>query len=419
MQSIKFLSCILFLLFTSQIISQEKKILVFDPNDVSVSQSFQSSFSKLSDDSIFVADTIDENINNFDALFLFLNYSYVLSENEGNHLIQYTANNKPIYIYTKAVIDSSSFWDHIGLFELEYLLISLPVDSVVGVDSSFTEGIVIDTSFMSDGVPWVIGNVDSILVGPVYGWIDVNTTFISGYDSINVIIDLYNLIHLPEFLEKVIEHFGLNTSPNIAVTSPNGGEHWLIGTQHNITWESNKVDSVKIELSLHNGYLWHTISESTPSDGIYEWIVAAPQTSWECKIKITNITDSTITDESDTTFVIDTFPFVDDSSDSISPTEFALMQNYPNPFNPITKIKFTIPQSPLLGGDGRAGLVTLKVYDVLGNEIATLVNEEKPPGTYEVEFSKNLNNQVLTSGMYFYQLKAGLFVEAKKMLLIK
>jgi hypothetical protein len=95
--------------------------------------------------------------------------------------------------------------------------------------------------------------------------------------------------------------------------------------------------------------------------------------------------------------------------------KFSLSQNHPNPFNPSTKIKFTIPKSPLLGGDGRGGLVTLKIYDVLGNEIATLVNEEKLAGTYEVEF----NGTGLTSGIYFYRLQAGDFTETKKMVLLR
>ena len=100
---------------------------------------------------------------------------------------------------------------------------------------------------------------------------------------------------------------------------------------------------------------------------------------------------------------------------------FKLEQNYPNPFNPSTKIKFTIPQSdnPLLGG-ARGGLVTLKVYDVLGNEVATLVNEEKPSGEYEVTFDSHSGNvRNLTSGVYFYRLQAGSFVETKKMILLK
>jgi hypothetical protein len=114
---------------------------------------------------------------------------------------------------------------------------------------------------------------------------------------------------------------------------------------------------------------------------------------------------------------------VDD--DNSFPTEFSLSQNYPNPFNPSTKIKFTIPTSPLnpspyQGEGNRERLITLKVYDVLGNEIATLVNEEKPAGSYEVEFnSRGLIHQTLPSGIYFYQLKAGSFVDTKKMILLK
>jgi hypothetical protein len=98
------------------------------------------------------------------------------------------------------------------------------------------------------------------------------------------------------------------------------------------------------------------------------------------------------------------------------PVEFSLEQNYPNPFNPATKIKYTIPQtnSPFPGG-ARGGLVALKVYDVLGNEVATLVDEFKPAGTYEVEF--NASN--LSSGTYFYRITADKFSSVKKMILVK
>ncbi len=85
---------------------------------------------------------------------------------------------------------------------------------------------------------------------------------------------------------------------------------------------------------------------------------------------------------------------------------FSLEQNYPNPFNPKTTIKYQIPE---------LSFVTLKVYDVLGREIVNLVNEEKPIGNYEVEF----NATSLPSGIYFYRLQAGSFVESKKMILIK
>jgi len=89
-----------------------------------------------------------------------------------------------------------------------------------------------------------------------------------------------------------------------------------------------------------------------------------------------------------------------------NPLDFSLFQNYPNPFNPSTTIKYEIPE---------LSFITLKVYDVLGNEIATLVNEKKPAGNYEVEFG----GSVLTSGIYFYRFQAGSFVEIKKMVLMK
>ena len=85
---------------------------------------------------------------------------------------------------------------------------------------------------------------------------------------------------------------------------------------------------------------------------------------------------------------------------------YNLNQNYPNPFNPSTKIKFKLAETVF---------TSLKVYDVLGNDVATLFNEEKPAGEYEIDFDAF----GLTSGVYFYQLKAGSFIDTKKMILIK
>ena len=100
------------------------------------------------------------------------------------------------------------------------------------------------------------------------------------------------------------------------------------------------------------------------------------------------------------------------------PNAFSLQQNYPNPFNPSTNIEFRIADR---------GSVSLKVFDVLGNEVATLVNEELEAGKYNVEFNshsgevRNLpaGRQGLTSGIYFYRLQSGSFSETKKMLLLK
>jgi len=90
----------------------------------------------------------------------------------------------------------------------------------------------------------------------------------------------------------------------------------------------------------------------------------------------------------------------------VIPTVYDLSNNYPNPFNPTTKIKYSIPQS---------SNVLIKVFDILGNEIETLVNAEKPAGTYEITWYA----ERLPSGVYFYRLQAGSFVATKKMLLLK
>ena len=108
---------------------------------------------------------------------------------------------------------------------------------------------------------------------------------------------------------------------------------------------------------------------------------------------------------------------------------FELNQNYPNPFNPATKIRYTVPtppsSSPFAKGRNEVGFVILKVFDVLGNEVSTLVNEYKSAGTYEVNFSANGGSTSggdasnLSSGVYYYQLKVGSFFETKKMVLIR
>jgi Secretion system C-terminal sorting domain len=95
-----------------------------------------------------------------------------------------------------------------------------------------------------------------------------------------------------------------------------------------------------------------------------------------------------------------------DNQNSTTTQAFELSQNYPNPFNPSTNINYQV---------STGGLVSLKVYDVLGNEVATLVNEEKPAGKYSVNFDAS----DLSSGIYMYKLTAGSYVQTKKMILMK
>ena len=106
------------------------------------------------------------------------------------------------------------------------------------------------------------------------------------------------------------------------------------------------------------------------------------------------------------TSVVITLTDINEQLIGLKPNRFELNSNYPNPFNPTTKIRFAIAQT---------AFTTLRIYSILGAEIAILINEEKAPGVYEVNFD-GLN---LTSGTYLYKLKAGNYSLTKKMLLLK
>jgi len=110
--------------------------------------------------------------------------------------------------------------------------------------------------------------------------------------------------------------------------------------------------------------------------------------------------------DTDGTFTYSEIVTVETIHASSLPTEFVLFQNYPNPFNPITTIKYSIPGNEY---------VSLKIYDTLGNEIATLVNGQKEPGNYNLNFDASN----FASGVYIYRLKAGNFNSVKKLIIVK
>ncbi len=220
---------------------------------------------------------------------------------------------------------------------------------------------------------------------------------------------------IPPMMEKII--FGIQYNGPLSwleyeVITPNGGE--LIPGGHNyiITWWDNNLFPwvTSIDFSTDSGATWSVIADTVWSaSNTYDWDV--PQVSSdECLIRLGSYPCAY--DQSDSVFTI-TYPVSIDDKQSL-PTEFSLEQNYPNPFNPTTTIKYTIPQSVTLS-EVEGSLVTLIIYDVLGNEIAILVNEEKSARSYEVEF----NGIDLPGGIYFYRLQAGGFTETKKMILLK
>ena len=205
----------------------------------------------------------------------------------------------------------------------------------------------------------------------------------------------------------------------ITVTSPNGGEVWLNGSTQEILWTSENLGTVylRIRLSLDNGQNWTSIVNGTANTGVYSWIVNSSSASEECLIKVESL-NHTFSDNSDSAFAIEILPEVKGESENEVPVKYSLHQNYPNPFNPTTTIKYTIP-SVIASGAKQSPFVTLKVYDILGNEVATLVNEERQPGVYEVEFNPESNIKYPASGVYFYKLIAGEFTQTRKMILLR
>ncbi len=161
------------------------------------------------------------------------------------------------------------------------------------------------------------------------------------------------------------------------------GNEWWVATQNaTIHYSSNNGTAWSTAYTAPDAGLWYHIARSRSGNTI--WAVRSNGKIARYGTPITGI--SVVGNE--------------------IPTNYSVSQNYPNPFNPTTKINFALPKS---------GLVTMKVYDVLGKEVATLVNETKNAGNYTVDF--NAGN--LTSGMYFYKVTVNGFSEVKKMMLIK
>ena len=144
---------------------------------------------------------------------------------------------------------------------------------------------------------------------------------------------------------------------------------------------------------------------SVPSvAGSYNWTI--PNTaSTQCLVRISETINPSVNDVSDATFVIEGGVSVEDLNSGI-PKDYNLYQNYPNPFNPTTKIRFSIPYSES---------VNIEVFNELGEIVASLLNSNLSAGYYEVNFDASY----LPSGLYFYRISSGNFVETKKMVLIK
>ena len=187
-----------------------------------------------------------------------------------------------------------------------------------------------------------------------------------------------------------------NNTPSITVLSPNGGETWTQGEEVIITWESNAIPGL-VKVSLHkNGNYYKNIAVTTENDGEYIWEVpgyVSPDDVYTVRVR--SVDDTSIKDFSNANFTV-----------QAEGQPLTAIDNYPNPFNPETVIRYQLPN---------ATHVELVVYNMIGQQIAHLVNQTQNAGYHTVHFDA----RHLASGQYIYQIRANNQISTGRMLLIK
>ncbi|HRE42102.1 MAG TPA: M12 family metallo-peptidase [Ignavibacteria bacterium] len=195
------------------------------------------------------------------------------------------------------------------------------------------------------------------------------------------------------------------------VTSPNTNITWNPVTAYNVTWNVANTNAspvscanVNIKMSSDGGLTWPTtLVSNTPNDG--SQLVNFPIIVSNTVRVMVEAADNIFFDVSNVNFSLSNLVGLTNNSTEIA-ERFYLNQNYPNPFNPTTKIKFGIKES---------GFVSLKIYDVSGKLVSSLINQNMNTGVYTIDF----DGSQLSSGVYYYELKTSNFIQTNKMLLIK
>ena len=267
------------------------------------------------------------------------------------------------------------------------------------IDSGFAFGFpIIDIEFYDNEIGFASGGSFDI-AGQMFKTTDGGLNWKSVIVGPEPVLDL----HIVDSLNILCAGGDFEYGASI-VSTTNSGANWIynelgvfgisnaIGyrTQNEIWVSMNLIDSFL--LSTDGGYNWDLlptpgssiISDMTFSDYRNGWAVGKNGVILKYNSSLINIFNTV----------------------NFTPEHFTLYQNYPNPFNPNTNLEFGISKS---------GFVTLKVYDVLGNEVAVLVNENKAPGYYNIQF----DGSDLSSGVYYYRLESSGFVQTKRMMLLK
>jgi len=329
------------------------------------------------------------------------NWNYLLSRiNQYLSDVEFPVNSLTGYVSGESgklakTTDGGNTWFSIGSFNKDILAMCFPTDNLIGYVATAYQRIYKTTD---GGVTWETkydGNSPGTVMWDILFPFDTQTGYALSYGSGS----------------KVLK-------------TTDGGNNWIIIdagiTQelYNISFPTPQVGYIA---AFHENF--SSILLKTTDSGLSWNLVKVPYGYALKSVCFPNGPDSGYVAGELSGAILKTFngggiiTSVFDSPAELPVSDFTLFQNYPNPFNPVTTIRYTIPNVTLSGVEGSR--VQLKVYDILGNEVKTLVDEYKPGGNYEVEFQSTAGSRQLASGIYFYQLRAGSFVETKKMLTIK
>ena len=366
--------------------------------------------------------------NDNSSIYLNAVDSYVEGINPGNNL---PVGNSPrtfsAWIRNNQYNQYGSNIFHYGTQQVAPTNFHFLITDVLGLGNGYGYGVVYGSSNLIDSTWHFVtgvyeGGTERITKLYVDGKLDASGTistepntilgtnwrigrFIEGSSNFNGNIDELKVYKIPLTNQQVWDIYrATTTAPNLLFP---GNDSTLINPAMIglvLDWDST-VTATGYRFLLANDSLFNSVIHdtlvNTSSFNFYDWFsVNIDNLYW----KVRTINDGGTGPWSETNRFNIMLTDVEDETQL--PTEFALMQNYPNPFNPSTVISYQLPVS---------SKVTLKVFDVLGNEIATLVNEEKPAGVYEINFNSNK----LASGVYLYKLQAGGFTETRKMILMR
>ena len=321
---------------------------------------------------------INATLINSDNFFVYVSKSFTLTDGWVKYTLSYKSNAN-----NKASLNID-FGSEIGIYYLDDFLMIIPVPQVPNA--------IVNYDFSNGTVGWALTVLGSaVATGAVEsGEYKISITN-GGNNPWDIFLGQTNLL-IEKGKEYIVSFDVYAEAPRtISALVGKNSSPWTVYSGNNIipittskqTYTYTFIMNSTTDIQARLGFDVGGFSEDVFFDNIY------------LTQKVTSVSDN--------------YPFNN---------TFSLNQNYPNPFNPITKIKYSIPSVTLRQAQSDMH-ITLKIYDILGREVVTLVNEEQPAGVYEVEFNPVSGIEHQASGVYFYQLRSGSFIQTRTMVLLR